>query len=316
MRASETLSIWRRHWILTAFLLLLALCGSATAVMKLPRTYQSDSTVVLVPSRQASKALGGGNPYLSFDDSLATTADIVATEMTSPRVEQALAMRGFDERYTVISESTTGQTVASGSVLPGPFIVVTVTGKNSGLVEQTLSGVTDDIGAEVTAMQASLAPSKRFSLATLSLTPRATMSVSMTARSLILIIGLLIILALAVPVMVDGQTAQRRARRASRSLPAPRATAEQGDSKGTSRGSSSGGRGRRGLEQGFEPSGKSASSPVEDDADASRHRMTPNASGRAGSHGGLDVTRVAGGGARETRALYSYGDVRRTDAPE
>lgn len=226
MNLAEVLHIWRRRWILTTLALIVALAGSGAAVLKLPRTYQATCTVVLVPSPRAAKALGQGNPYLSFTDSLSTAAQVMATELMAPATEQDLAARGFSEPYTAVSESTTSQTVASGSVLPGPFVLVTVTGSKQQAVEHTLHGVADEIRTTITAMQAGMSRKNRILISTVSLTPTATLSVSMTARSLVLIVGLLIVFAFSMPLIVDTKITRRRIRRAAapHRIPAQQAT--------------------------------------------------------------------------------------------
>jgi hypothetical protein len=214
MNLAEMLRIWRRRRILTALALLAALAGCALAVTHLPRAYQAKCTVILVPSPRASRALGEGNPYLSFTESLSTAADVMATELTAPATVRLLAARGFTESYTAVPESTTTQTVAaSGSVLPGPFVLVTVNGSNPQAVERTLYGVTAMIRSTVRAMQAGLSRNNRIVVSILSFSPQAALSVSLTARSMGLVIGLLIVLALAAPLLVDAQIARRRRRR-------------------------------------------------------------------------------------------------------
>jgi hypothetical protein len=213
MSVMEIFRIWRKRWILTSFAVIIAVAASGASALKLPRTYQASSIVVLVPSNRAAKVLGDGNPYLSFSNALATTADVVATEVTAPQTARNLAAKGFSEQYTAVSESTTGQAVASGSVLPGPFVVVTVTGHNGELVEHTLYGVVDAISIEVDNMQAGVPRDNRISVSTLSFTPQANLSVSATERTLVLIIGLLIAGALCIPLIVDAQIARRRIRR-------------------------------------------------------------------------------------------------------
>lgn len=222
------LGIWRKRWILTALAILLALAASGYAAVKLPRVYQADSTVVLIPSARASKALGEGNPYLSFNASLSTAADVIATEVAAPQTEKALVARGFGAQYTVVSESTTGQAVASASVLPGPFVVVNVTGSNRNSVEHTLYGVTAAIRNQVSVMQSGMTRNNRISVSTISYAPRASLSMSMTARSLVPIVGLLIIGALCVPLIVDAQIARRRLRRAADLVPRPYSVATEG----------------------------------------------------------------------------------------
>lgn len=228
MNLAKMLGIWRGRWILTALALLIALAASSFAVVKLPRIYQADSTVVLVPSVRTSKALGQGNPYLSFSNSLSTTADVVATEVTAPQSEQKLAAKGFTAQYTVVSESTTGQAVASGTVLPGPFVAVSVKGNNRSSVEHTLYGVTVAIGNALSGMQSGMARNNRISVSTISYAQQATLSMSMTGRSLLLIIGLLLICALCVPVIVDAQITRRRLRRIADVPRRPHSDADEG----------------------------------------------------------------------------------------
>jgi hypothetical protein len=213
MNLMEIIRIWRKRWLLTGFVLLLAVAASGVAAMHLPRTYRAESTVLLLPSRKAASVLGDGNPYLSFSGSLNTAAEVLATELTAPPTTQALAARGFSEPYTAVSESTTSQTAASGVVLPGPFVLITVTGGNQRLVEQTLYGVQGAVRSTVTAMQAGISREKKVTISTLSTSPQATLNVSTTARSLVLIIGLLVVMALGTPLLVDAQATRRRIRR-------------------------------------------------------------------------------------------------------
>lgn len=227
MNLVKMFSIWRKRWILTSLALLVAFAACGYAAVKLPRTYQANSTVVLVPSARASKALGEGNPYLSFSNSLSTTADVVATEVAAPQTEHELAAQGFGAQYTAVSESTTGQAVASGSVLPGPFVAVTVTGRSRSSVEHTLYGVTAAIGKQLSGMQSGMSRNNRISVSTIAYTPRANLSVSMTARSLVLIVGLLTVWALCIPLIVDAQIARRRLRRAADLVPRAYSTASE-----------------------------------------------------------------------------------------
>ena len=213
MNLMEIFHIWRKRWILTGFALLLAAAVSGFAAVHLPRTYRAESTDLLVPSRKAASVLGDGNPYLSFSNSLNTTAEVLATELAAPPARHALLAMGFSEPYTAVSESTTSQTVASGVVLPGPFLLVTVTGSDQRLVEQTLRGVQGVVRSTVTAMQTGISRDKKLTVSTLSVSPQATLNVSTTARSLALIIGLLVVLALGTPLLVDAQVARRRFRR-------------------------------------------------------------------------------------------------------
>jgi len=54
MDLRQAVRIWRARWILTSVLLILAIVGAAGAAAKIPRSYQSTSTVLLLASRAAS----------------------------------------------------------------------------------------------------------------------------------------------------------------------------------------------------------------------------------------------------------------------
>jgi hypothetical protein len=213
MNLMDIFRAWRRRWLLTTSLILVALVASGIAFVNLPRTYQASAIVVLLPPRQASRTLGSGNPYLSFSASLGTTAYVLTTELTAPAADQSLVAKGFSEAYTAVPESTTSQASASAAVLPGPFVVLTVTGSNQKAVEHTLYGVSGEIGTLAHAMQAGMPRDNRISVSTLSFTPRATLSTSKTARSLFPVIGLLVLIALSLPLMVDAQITRSRSRR-------------------------------------------------------------------------------------------------------
>jgi hypothetical protein len=204
MDLREAFRIWRRRRILTAALLAAALAGAAAAVMGLPRVYQSNSSVVLLASSSSAR-LNGGNPYLSFSPSLTLTADAVSRELMAPGTVQSLVASGFTASYTVALAPFTTST--TGSVL-----LVTVSGRGKTAVEGTLTGVTREIGAKLAQLQRKLAPGNRIRAVTLSFAPEATLSISQTARSLVIVIAPGLALALAIPVMVDGQITRRRIR--------------------------------------------------------------------------------------------------------
>jgi capsular polysaccharide biosynthesis protein len=96
MDVSGALHTLRKHWILTSVLVLLTLIAAMGAWAKISGPYQSASQVVFLASQQTSKP-NGNNPYLSFDDMLSTTADIVRREVLDPRIVAALAARGFGD---------------------------------------------------------------------------------------------------------------------------------------------------------------------------------------------------------------------------
>jgi hypothetical protein len=217
MYLSEMLHIWRRRLILTAVLIIAASIGTTAALMKLPRTYQSTASVVLLASRSAARQTGG-NPFLNFSPSLTLTADVLSRELMDPSIALGLAASGFPAAYTVaLAPNTTSTT---GSVL-----LITVTGNDSNAVESTLRAVTAEISKELSTLQRNVARHNRIRAATISFSPQATLSVSQTARGVVLVVLPGLLAALGIPILVDRRAIRRARRKAV--LPAQAVLPEQ-----------------------------------------------------------------------------------------
>jgi hypothetical protein len=200
MNLKQMFSIWRRRWVLTTALLLLALVGTAAATQVLPRYYQAESVVTLLPSRNISNT-NGGNPYLSFNGSLPVTAQLISFQLMDPRTVQSLFNEGFSATYTT--------SLATSST--GPVLQTVVVGHNKALVEQTLSAVTNHIGTELASLQSGIAnPANKITVETLSFDPTATLQISKTARAIVIVLFLGVVLALAIPLAVDGQLGSQK----------------------------------------------------------------------------------------------------------
>jgi hypothetical protein len=204
MDLRESLHIWRRRWILTITLLLLASVAVAAAARSL-RTYQAESQVVLLASKSASQ-LNGGNPYLSFSGSLTLTADALSRAVTAPTVTQDLAARGYVSSYTVALATYT--TTTTGSVL-----IVTVTGRHKLGVEGTLGAVTSEVSNELANLQRGIPARNQVHAATLSYSPQAALSLGQTAHSVLPLMALALLVAFGLPVIVDGWAMRLRMRR-------------------------------------------------------------------------------------------------------
>ena len=202
MDLRQATSIWRARWILTSALLFLAMVGAAGAAAEIPRHYQSTSSVVLLAPPAAS-AQNAGNPFLSFSPSLTLTADALSREMMAPLAVGQLAARGFTASYTVALPSYTTST--TGSVLQ-----VTVTGTNAAEVQRTLQGVTAQIGTQLAELQDDVAASGQIHVETLSFMPQAALSISQTARPLVVVGVLLLLICLGTPIVVDGMATRRQ----------------------------------------------------------------------------------------------------------
>jgi hypothetical protein len=204
MDLKQAVRIWRARWILTCVLLILASGGAAGAAAKVPRSYQSTSSVVLLASHAAAMQ-NGGNPFLSFGPSLTLTADAVSREIMAPATVSQLAARGFTASYTVAIPSYT--TFTTGSVL-----LVTVTGPHAARVQLTLRAVTAQIGTQLAQLQHGVPAPSQIRAETLSITPQAKLSVSQTARPLVVVGALLLVICLGTPIVVDGLVTRRQVR--------------------------------------------------------------------------------------------------------
>jgi capsular polysaccharide biosynthesis protein len=210
MDLRQAVRIWRARWILTSVLLILAIVGAAGAAAKIPRSYQSTSTVLLLASRAAS-ASNGGNPFLSFSPSLTLTADAVSRELMAPGTVRQLAAQGFTASYAVGLPTYTTST--TGSVL-----TVTVTGPHAVRVERTLRAVTAQIGTQLAQLQHGVPAHSQVDADTLSITPQATLSVSQTARPLVVVGAVLLVICFGIPIVVDGLLTRRQLRNRSRGV--------------------------------------------------------------------------------------------------
>jgi hypothetical protein len=207
MYPTSTLRMGRGRWILTGGLLLLTLISVLAALVELPPSYTSNSSVVLLASPAASKP-NGNNPYLSFSPSLTLTADAVSREMMAPTTADDLVSKGFPDSYNVaLADYTTSTT---GSVL-----LVTVTGPDKAAVELTLHGVTNEISSVLARLQAGTQPNDRIAAATLSMSSQASLSLNQLARLLAVLIGVGLAASFGVPWLVEAQIAGRRIQRAA-----------------------------------------------------------------------------------------------------
>jgi hypothetical protein len=207
MDLRQVVRIWRARWILTSVLLILAMVGAISAAAKMPRYYQSASSVVLLASRVAARQ-NGGNPFLSFSPSLTLTADAVSRTLMAPGTVRQLAARGFTASYSVALPTYTTST--TGSVL-----LVTVTGTGAAGVQRTLQAVTAQIGPQLAQLQLGVPARGQVRAVTLSFTPQATLSVSQTARPLVVVGVLLLVICLGTPIVVDGLATRRQHRHRS-----------------------------------------------------------------------------------------------------
>jgi capsular polysaccharide biosynthesis protein len=199
---SGALHTLRKHWMLTSLLVLLTLVGAVGAWVKIPGPYQAASQVVLLASQQASKP-NGSNPYLTFEGTLATTADIVRREVMDPRVGAALAARGFKDTYDVENDP----------LGVGPILDITATGRTQAGALATAAAVTADVQSELQQLQSNILAKNQITSMVVTSTPQATLLVSKKARPVVAVLVVGFILILAIPQMVDAVQNRGRNRR-------------------------------------------------------------------------------------------------------
>jgi capsular polysaccharide biosynthesis protein len=202
MNLTEALQTLRKRWLLTSLLLILVLAATAAAVVKLPKTYQTSSTVAFLPSQSSAKAFGN-NPYLDFDSSLNIAADVVGRRMMDPAITSALSAQGYSSTYQVEDAPNA----------PGPVLLVLVTGHGKAEVQHTLGGVTNAIGTQLAAMQSGISQRDRITELVLAVSAKPTLLRSKLERPIAGVLVLGLALALGIPLIVEGISARRRSRK-------------------------------------------------------------------------------------------------------
>jgi hypothetical protein len=193
-------------------MLLLTLAGTAAAFVKLPATYESVSSIVFLAPKNVAKVYGG-NPYLAFNSTLNQTADVVRYETMDERTVNALAARGYTSTYLVTDAIDTS----------GPVLVVTVTGHNKVEVEHSLYGVTAEVSARLSALQAGLTQNNKVTDVVITFMTKPSVLSSKKSRPLTVVAGLGLMMTVGIPLIVDSVITKRRSRKAGaipREMPA------------------------------------------------------------------------------------------------
>jgi len=130
----DTIRVLIRRWHITVPGLLLACALAGVAVAVVPPSYESTGMAILVQPKQPNR--NTSNPFLAFDPSLNTTAQILIGALNSPGVAASVgAVQGVDT-FTV--SDSDGQNAADYQVTR-PFLYVTV---NSPSPQRSVSIVT------------------------------------------------------------------------------------------------------------------------------------------------------------------------------
>jgi hypothetical protein len=191
----------RKRAKLTVTLLLLTLVLTIGAAVKLPWSYQSVGNTVLLDSKAEQATFG--NPYLSFDEALELTANILCLQLTGSTTALALQAQGYTGSYTATVPSATG----------APMIQITVTASSPAAAQNTMHAVMGQVSTQLLALQGNVAPKNRIVTQVISMTPNATKLTSKKAKPLVVLLGLGLVFTFAIPQLVERSAARRRARR-------------------------------------------------------------------------------------------------------
>ena len=197
MDAMGWIAALRRRWVLALVLLLPTLFATAALALK-PGPYQAESQVAVLPSKQASKPFGG-NPYLTFTNSVNITADLVRREVTTQQTAQRLAAQGFASSYQIVDDPDPS----------APVLDITATGNNAGSVIQTLRAVTSTVRTTLGAIQSSIKQPAQMTSVVLSIDPQASAAFSHKVRRVLTALGLGLVVTIALPLLVDAIQARR-----------------------------------------------------------------------------------------------------------
>jgi hypothetical protein len=125
MDLGTMLRVMLRRWYVSIPALIVSVALPAGAWSAIAAKYQTTSTISLLNSAAASSAnLRTGNAFLAFDSSLTPTADFLSRRLSSDQAGQDLAARGVLDPATV-------EFAPNAS---GPFLTLTVTGKDQNKV--------------------------------------------------------------------------------------------------------------------------------------------------------------------------------------
>jgi capsular polysaccharide biosynthesis protein len=154
-----------RRWYFVVAAVLVAVAGASFGLLGTPPTYESRTTLLMLPSATAAGDKNGpANPYTALSSSLADAGQVVAAQVMSDDSAQALAQQGAHALFTVAVDVD----------FNAPVIQIVSTGKTGESADTTLKLVTAAFTDKLQSVQlAAGAPQKTLiSLSTVTTTPK------------------------------------------------------------------------------------------------------------------------------------------------
>ncbi|WP_131740489.1 hypothetical protein [Actinomadura roseirufa] len=199
-----------RRWWLTLPLLLAALLAAGAIAVVTPWKYEAKATAVLLASSVQAKG-AGGNPWLVFDSSLTVTAEVLGREMMDQRTAAALQAKGLTATYVV--------GVAPDST--GPVLAIDVSGTDAAGVKATLDALLAQVPQRLARLQSqeSVSPNAQIKMNVISASPKAALVATDKIRTVVMVLFLGIVVAIAVPLFAEVLAERRRRGRESAAAP-------------------------------------------------------------------------------------------------
>lgn len=174
-------------------------------VMRMDTSYQTSGAVTLLNSNQKST----NNPYLAFDQSLQTTAQVLGTTFSTDDVHASYAKKGLSPNFTVEVPYDPTRTVLL------PMVQVSVTADSPKVAGETRDALMNDLQDELSRVQTQAgAPRESWIQAFPKPNEKILPVAGSKARTFVIVFGIGAALALMVAFVVDGfQKGVRRTRR-------------------------------------------------------------------------------------------------------
>jgi hypothetical protein len=133
-------------------------------------------------------------------------ANVLVIEVSNQQTTATLHSQGYTASFqaTVLAENPENEE---------PFIQVSVTGKNAGGVEQTVHGVTAELGSLLGQLQAKVSPKNRATLQVMAQDDQPARVVSSKIKPLVGFLGVGLVLTFIIPQAVEGVATRRRVRK-------------------------------------------------------------------------------------------------------
>jgi hypothetical protein len=149
---AASLRMFFRRWYITFPLAALTAVAALYAARSVEPSYQATGTVVLLApvsrSTTGVPAPADRNPYLRFDKNLEVVAGLMATVLTSPRMQERLREAGATGSYDV-GTANLGVSPQNAS----PLVQITATGPDGPAAERTVAVVAHYLSIELARRQ-------------------------------------------------------------------------------------------------------------------------------------------------------------------